>query len=124
MTTDLLTPLLLRSAAYCELLNSQSIAIGVEPCSIVDSPDCVELYSPLALSLAKKSMPGWMLSIEPPVARAAAHTAQNAAFAAVGSPLMATFPLYAATFAGLTRSANEVGQAAGAIFDASQAMVM
>ena len=65
-------PLAFRSAAYCELLNSQSIAIGVEPCSIVDSDDCVALKSPFAFTLAKKSMPGWMLSSEPPLASAAA----------------------------------------------------
>src|SRR5579883_1618841 len=117
-------PLGFRSAAYCELLNSQSIEIGVEPCSIVDSVECVALNSPFALSLAKKSMPGWMFSSEPPLASAAAQTALNAAFALVGSPLMATLPLNAATFAGLVRSAKVFGQEAPEIFDASQAMVM
>ena len=46
-----------------------------------------------------------MLSSEPPLARAEANTAENAALAWVGLPLMATWFLYA----GLSRSANEVG---------------
>ena len=46
-----------------------------------------------------------MLSSEPPLARAEANTAENAALAWVGLPLMATWFLYS----GFSRSANEVG---------------
>ncbi len=53
----------------------------------------VLLKMPSEFSLWKKSMPGWMLSAEPPLARAAAQTASNAALALVGSPLSATLPL-------------------------------
>ena len=48
-----------------------------------------------------------MLSNEPPLASAAAHTAENAEFAVTGELSSAMSFLYA----GLVRSANEVGQA-------------
>ena len=50
-------------------------------------------------------MPGWMLSSEPPLASAAAYTAENAALAWVGLPLIATCFLYI----GFSRSLNDVG---------------
>lgn len=69
---------------------------------------------PSFLSLPKKSMPGWMLSNEPPLASAVAQTALKAALALVGSPLRATLFLYS----GLSRSASDVGQLA--TFEVSQ----
>src|SRR5947208_982827 len=51
-------------------------------------------------------MPGWMLSNEPPSARAAAYTAPKAEPDFVGVPLSATCPLYS----GLSRSLKLVGQ--------------
>ena len=61
---------------------------------------------PSELSFLKKSMPGWMLVAEPPLASAAAQTASKAALALVGLPLRATLPLYA----GLSRSLIVLGQ--------------
>ena len=46
-----------------------------------------------------------MLLSEPPLASAAAYTAENAALACVGLPLIATWFLYI----GLSRALNEVG---------------
>ena len=46
-----------------------------------------------------------MLSSEPPLASAAAYTAENAALAWVGLPLIATCFLYI----GFSRSLNDVG---------------
>ena len=50
-------------------------------------------------------MPGSMLLSDPPLASDAAYTAENAALAWVGLPLIATWFLYM----GLSRSAKEVG---------------
>ncbi len=46
--------------------------IGVSPFSIVAGVDSTGLKLPDCFSLPKKSMPGWMLSSEPPLASAAA----------------------------------------------------
>ena len=45
-------------------------------------------------SFLKKSMPGWMLSAEPPLASAAMTTPLKPADALSGSPFRATLPLY------------------------------
>ena len=66
----------------------------------------VLLKMPSEFSLWKKSMPGWMLSAEPPLASAVAHTDSKAELALVGSPLRATSPLYI----GLSNSLIVVGQ--------------
>ena len=66
----------------------------------------VLLKMPSEFSFLKKSMPGWMLVAEPPLASAAAQTASNAALALVGSPLSATLSLYA----GLSSSLIVFGQ--------------
>ncbi len=76
------------------------------------------LKIPSEFSFLKKSMPGWMLSAEPPLARAAAQTASNAALALVGSPFSATSPLYF----GLSSCLIVVGQTL--IFVALQPMEM
>ena len=72
---------------------------------------------PAFWSLLKKSMPGWKLSSEPPDCTAAMPTAAKAAPACVGSPFMATAPLYA----GLRRSDSWVG---AGYFDESYPMDM
>jgi len=92
--------------------------MGVSPDATVAGVTLVLLKMPSELSFLKKSMPGWMLSADPPFASAAAQTASNAAFALVGSPLIATWFLNA----GLSRPLMVVGQLA--IFVALQPIAM
>src|SRR5690348_4225743 len=82
------------------------MTIGVAPAAMVAAVPFVLLRMPSEFNFLKKSMPGCTLSAEPPLARATAQTALNAALACVGSPLRATLPLYI----GLSSALNVVGQ--------------
>src|SRR5207244_11591180 len=79
--------------------------MGVSPDSTVDGLASTGVKLPLFFRAPKKAMPGLMSSKDPPLASAAANTAEKAAFALVGSPLSATLPLYA----GSLRSAKDAG---------------
>ena len=73
------------------------MTIGVWPDAIVAGAGSTGSRLPLSESFLKKSMPGWMLSAEPPLASAARTTPLKPAPALVGSPLRATLPLYFAS---------------------------
>ena len=70
----------------------------------------------MSFSSAKKSMPGWMSSSEPPFATEAAKTAANAEPDSRGSPFSATLPLYSGFF----RSAQLAGSGATFVFAPSE----
>ena len=79
--------------------------IGVSPEATVAVLAMTGTKLPESLSFLKKSRPGWTLSTDPPLAIAAAQTAEMAWFDLVGSPDRATWPLYS----GLSRSCHDFG---------------
>ena len=82
--------------------------MGVWPLWIVASLGSTLSRLPFLEIWPQNVRPGAMSSSEPLLAIAPAQTLANADAACVGSPLMATWPLYT----GLARSASVVGQLA------------
>src|SRR5512146_2010683 len=83
----------------------QAIRIGVSPEATVAVLPMTGTKLPASLSFLKKSRPGVASSSEPPLAMAAAQTAEMAWLDWVGSPARATWPLYS----GLSRSDQSAG---------------
>ena len=88
------TPCSLIGLIWPALLYVQSMTIGVWPEAIVVGAGSIGMKLPLSASFFQKSMPGWMLSAEPPLASAAMTTPLKPADALVGSPFSAILPLY------------------------------
>ena len=69
----------------------QAIRIGVSPWATVAVLPMTGTKFPASLSFLNQSRPGWALSSDPPLASAAAQTAETAWFEPVGSPASATW---------------------------------